>query len=113
MSKEGYWVAQFPGKDYTNSQPADMIMCKDNEPILVDCKTLENKNGLFNLKRLEQNQRMAYKRFKQAGNKNYYLAILWNNNVYRVNLDDIDLKSKSIDVKSFECIKENFYEKFC
>lgn len=110
LSKKGYWVAQFPGKDYTNSQPADMIACKNDKPYLVDCKTLANKSGTFTLDRLEQNQRMAYKRFKEAGNKNYYLAILWNNNVYLVSLNKIDLRWKSINVKDYTCIKENFYE---
>lgn len=107
---KGYWVAPFPGKDHTNSQPADLIACKNNEPILIDCKTLANKNGLFPLDRVEQNQRLAYKRFKHTGNKYYYLAILWNNNIYLINLDDIDFKSKHIDLKNETPYEENCYE---
>lgn len=113
LAKKGYWAAPFPGKENTNSQPADLTACKNNEPILFDCKTLASKNGLFPLNRVEQNQRMAYKRFKECGNKYYYLAILWNNNIYLVNLDDIDFKEKSIDLKNKIPYKENFYEKFC
>ena len=110
LAKNGCRVAPFPGKDHTNSQPADNIACKNNEPFLFDCKTLANKNGLFPIHRIEENQRLAYKRFKQTGNKKYYLAILWNNNVYLVNLDNIDFTAKSIDLKNEISIEENFYE---
>ena len=77
---------------------------------MFDCKTLESKNGLFPLNRVEQNQRMAYKRFRETGNEYYFLAILWNNNVYLINLEYIDFKNKHIDLKNEEPFKENFYE---
>lgn len=44
LSKQGYWVAPFPGKAHTNSQPADLVACKNNEPFLIDCKTLATEN---------------------------------------------------------------------
>ena len=110
ISKKGYWVAPFPGKEYTNSQPADLSAAKNNEPILFDCKTLANKNGLFPISRIEENQRLAYKRFKACGNKYYYLAILWNNDIYLINLDDVDFNSKHIDLKNEIPYEENFYE---
>lgn len=110
LSDKGYWVAPFPGKAHTNSQPADLVACKNNVPILFDCKTLANKNGLFNLNRLEENQRLAFQRWKQCGNNNYYLAILWNNNIYFIDVNDINLENKSINLKEYKSKVLNFYD---
>lgn len=106
----GCWVSPFPGNNHTNSQPADLITCIDDVPALIDCKTLNNKNGLFPLNRIEENQRLCYKRWKECGNQDYYLVILWNNNVYFVSLDDIDFSKKSYDLKTEEPVWEDFYE---
>lgn len=110
LSDKGYWVAPFPGKAHTNSQPADLIACKDSKPFLIDCKTLSTKNGLFPLNRLEENQRLASQRWKQCGNDNYYLAILWNNNVYFISIYNINLEDKSLDLKKHKETWSGFYE---
>lgn len=110
LSKKGYWVAPFPGKNHTNSQPADLIACKNDKAYLIDCKTLNNKNGLFNMSRLEENQRLAYKKWKKCGNKNYYISILWNNDIYLINLDEVDFNNKSIMVRNNIPYWRNFYE---
>lgn len=110
LSNLGFWVSLFPGNNHTNSQPADLIACIDNVPALIDCKTLKNKNGLFPLNRIEENQRLCYKKWKECGNEEYYLVILWNNDVYFVSLDDIDFSKKSYDLKTEEPIWEDFYE---
>lgn len=104
------WVAPFPGKQGSNSQPADLIVCKDNLCMLIDCKVLSNKSGKFPLERVEMNQIMAYKRWKLCGNNDYVLAILWNGDVYYVHLDDIDFNAKSIDLKELIPVVEGFYD---
>lgn len=111
LAKKGYWVTFLEGKANIGSQPADLMACKNNIPYLIDCKTLSNKNGIFNLNRLEENQRLAYIKFRNCGNLNYYLAILWNNNIYIINLDNIDLNSKSIKLKEYKPEVLNFYDK--
>ena len=110
LAKNGYWVAPFPGKAHTNAQPADLICCKNDRPYLIDCKTLENKNGIFNLSRIEENQRLAYQRYVACGNKNYSLAILWKNDIYIVQLAEIDFNGKSINLNNFFPIWRNFNE---
>lgn len=109
LSEKGYWVAPFPGKAFTNSQPADLIACKNNVPYLIDCKTLSNKNGLFALTRVEQNQRLAYKRFRECGNFLYTLAILWNNDIYMIPLYSVNFKNKNINLKEINPQWKGFY----
>ena len=99
LTYEGYWVSLFPGKAHTGSQPADMIAVKDDVAILIDAKTLESKNGLFFISRIEQNQDKAAKKFLSCGNSWYNFAILWNDNIYMIPYDTIDFNKKSIDMK--------------
>lgn len=111
LSAQNYWVAPFPGKNGSNSQPADLIACHKNKVWLIDCKTLENKSGTFPTERIEENQRLCCERFKECENHNYFLAILWNNDVYFVSLNFIDYQNqKSFNVKDFPIIKRGFYE---
>lgn len=92
------------------AQPCDSVLCKNNKVWAVDCKTLNNKNGLFPIDRIEENQRLAYKRFKKCGNENFFLAILWNNDVYFVLMTDALFEKKSIDLKQKIATWRNFYE---
>ena len=61
------------------------------------------------MQRLEENQRLAYKKFKKCGNNNYYLAILWNNDIYMVNMSFINFDLKSYNLKQEKPIWRNFY----
>lgn len=88
----------------------DLIACKNNKPFLIDCKTLDNKNGLFPLSRIEENQRLAYKKFKECGNNNYYLAILWDNDIYMLNMSFINFDLKSYDLKKESPKWRDFYD---
>lgn len=111
LSKLGHWCTLLQGAKGTNAQPADIIACKDNKVWLIDCKTLVNTSGNFTLERAEQNQILAYKRFKKCGNENYFYAILWENDVYLVPMFDILFEDKkSINVKKYVAVWRNFYE---
>lgn len=112
LSKKGYWVHFIETSSHVGSQPFDIIAIKRDFPELYDCKTLNNKNGLFPLSRIEENQRLAYKRVRKCKNHETFfaLAIIWNNDLYFVDFDDIDFDKKSIDLKQINPYKENFYE---
>lgn len=111
LSKRGFWVHLVARTPHYKDQPCDIIVCQNNKAWLIDCKTLENKYGTFTLNRFEENQRGCYERFKQYGNNNYFLAILFENNVYFCPICQIDYKNKkSINVKNFPIIKRGFYE---
>ena len=110
LSSLGYWCTYLEGAAYTQAQPCDIIACKDGKVWAIDCKTLNNKSGLFPINRIEENQRLAYKRFKKCGNENFFLAILWNNNIYFVPLFELLFEEKSIDLKQKIAIWRSFYE---
>jgi Holliday junction resolvase len=110
LSKLGYWCTLLNGAKGSNSQPADIIACKDNKAWLIDCKLLVKKSGTFTLERAEENQILAYKRFKKCGNENYFYAILWKNDVYLVPMYDILFaEKKSINLKNYIALWRNFY----
>lgn len=101
LFKKGYYVI-YMEKGVTGSQPCDIVAIKDNIAILLECKNLENKNGIFTLDRVEQNQRLSSKRFKECGNYGFYLAIQWKNAVYMVNFELLKHFDGSLDLKKFE-----------
>lgn len=114
LSKKGYWVHFIEGAAHTGAQPCDIVAIRRDTPELYDCKTLNNKNGLFPLSRVEENQRLAFERVRKCRNHNtiFALAILWNNNIYFIDFDDIDFTQKSIDLKENGPSIRGFYENF-
>lgn len=111
LGNKGYWVSFFEPKA-DGSQPCDIIAIRRDIAYLFDCKTLANKNGLFPISRIEENQRLAFQRLRKCRNHetDFSLVILWNNNIYMVDFDDINFEDKSIDLKKMQPIGENFYE---
>ena len=111
LSKKGYWVHYIEGAAHTGAQPCDIVAIRRDSTELYDCKTLNNKNGLFPLSRVEENQRLAFKRFRKCQNvkSTFALAILWNDDVYFVDFDNIDFTQKSIDLKKLFPFIRGFY----
>ena len=97
LSKKGYWVTLLTPKAHVGSQPCDIIAVKNNRPILIDAKT--SSTYLFPIERIEENQRNAFKRYKECGNKDFILAIKYKNKIYYKNLNDINFKDKSFDIR--------------
>lgn len=97
LSKQGFWVTFITPKTTNGSQPCDLIAIKDNIAFLIDCKTSESKS--FPLKRIEQNQREAFKKYQYCGNMNYYLAIKHENKIYKIDMAEIDFKQKNINLE--------------
>ena len=97
LRERGYWVTFLTPKKNIGSQPCDLIAIKDDEPILIDCKTC--KTHLFPINRIEENQRQAFKRYSKCGNTKFILAIKYNNRIYKINMKDIDFKQKNLDLE--------------
>ncbi len=97
LRKQGYWATFLEPKGHIGSQPCDIIAIKDNFPMLVDCKT--SNTHLFQIRRVEENQRRAYKRYCECGNTKYILAIKYSNRIYEIDMKDIDFTQKSIDLE--------------
>lgn len=87
-------------KQNIGSQPCDLIAIKNDRATLIDCKTCNT--HLFPIKRIEENQWQAYKRFKECGNNDYVLAINYKDEIYIIPLDIIDKNRKSIDLDTFD-----------
>lgn len=109
LSEKGYYVI-YNEKGVTGSQCCDLVIVKNNEACMIECKNLENKNGKFNLDRVEVNQLFAYKRYKECNNDYMFLAILWNNNVYFIDFGLLQYFSKSIDLTKIDASIKDFYK---
>lgn len=96
LRKKGYWVTFLTPKTHVGSQPCDLIAIKNNKSTLIDCKTCDT--HLFPIKRIEQNQWNASKRYFECGNTDYLIAIKFENNIYMIPIDTINKKEKSIDL---------------
>lgn len=78
----------------------DIIASKNNIFYAFECKTVHSKYKRFPLKRLEQNQILAYKKLKQTGNNNYFLIVKWNEEeIYKIPFKEIDFTQKSINLE--------------
>ena len=97
LRNKGYWVAFQTPRQNIGSQPCDLIAIKDDKPILIDCKTCNT--HLFPIKRIENNQRLAFKKYMECGNTTFILAIKYDNKIYEINLRDIDFSQKSIELE--------------
>lgn len=81
LADNGFWV-HFITPDRTGSQPFDVIAAKNDIVYAFDCKTCEA--STFTVKRLEDNQIMAFDKWLECGNTNAYIAIKHKGNVYLV-----------------------------
>ncbi len=69
---------------FHGAQPVDAIIIKNNIATLVEIKNLDNTTGRFPLSRVEQNQWLSYKKFRECHNTNFIIAIKWSSNLYLV-----------------------------
>ena len=97
LREKGFWVTLLAPKNHIGSQPADLIAIKDNKATLIDCKVCNS--YLFPLRRIEQNQWNASKRYFKCGNTDYFIAIKYENDIYMIPIDTINKEQKSIDLK--------------
>lgn len=107
LKAKGFWVHIITPARYIGSQPADIIAVKNNVAMLVDCKTCSKDK--FPISRIEQNQRLAFKKFKECGNMRYYLAIKGKDGIYFINLNKVDFNKKYIDLTDFTEEKNEDY----
>lgn len=76
LRKNGYYP-EYHEKSASGSQNGDITAIKNNIAYKIECKNLENSTGRFPLSRIESNQILSYKAFKECGNSNCFLVIKW------------------------------------
>ena len=101
LRKNGYYP-EYHEKSASGSQNGDITAIKDNIAYKIECKNLENSTGRFPLSRIEMNQTLSYKAFKECGNSNFVLAIRWGDNVYFVDFGLVQFYDKSIPLKDLD-----------
>jgi Holliday junction resolvase len=75
-SSYGFWAHRL-NEGKTGEQPADVILCRNNIPALIDCKVCEN--DVFRLSRIEENQELSMGMWIKKGNPHAYFALKLNN----------------------------------
>lgn len=82
LASRGYWV-HFISPAPNGGQPFDVIAVKGGEAYAFDCKTSVSEK--FPFTRLEENQIMAFERWKACGNNEPKIAIKYDDKIYLVN----------------------------
>lgn len=81
LSTKGYWV-HFLSPSENGSQPFDVIAVKNGKAHALDCKT--SSIHRFSISRLEDNQILAFEKWKRCGNNEPFIAVKYNKVVYLV-----------------------------
>ncbi|MGN0464920.1 MAG: hypothetical protein ACI4F9_01055 [Lachnospiraceae bacterium] len=111
LSNSGYWAHKIVGSK--NGQPADIFAVKDCKPYLIDCK--ECINDKFELDRIELNQHLAAKCWRNCGNGEYLFALKTSEGVYIMSYANLARYGKAgrasvnLDqIKTFGCRLEDW-----
>ena len=107
LSNAGFWAHNMANRK--NGQPADVIAAKDGLAYLFDCKDCAN--DVFQLSRIEDNQKAAMEKWNKCGNYDAMFALSTSAGVYIIpctimsminkkslNLDDIAYNGVRLDV---------------
>lgn len=101
LRKNGYYP-EYHEKSVSGSQNGDITAIRNNIAYKFECKNLTNKSGTFTLDRIEANQSLAYKTYRECGNTNFIVAILWNDNVYFIDFCILQFYKKSVPISKLE-----------
>jgi Holliday junction resolvase len=99
---KGYWVMEIA--DDKEGQPFDVIAAKYNRVYAFECKTCSTK--MFDISRIEVNQRYAMKFFTDRGNDNCFFAFKYNGNIYYEKAVAILKAESNIDVSQLSVLRE-------
>ena len=100
LSSYGYWSKRFE-EDKRGAQPFDVIAVKNEIAYAIDAKTLDKKDHIFYLNRLEDNQITAFNHWIRCGNSRPRVFVKWHDETYV--LDYLTLKENGkIDMYTAE-----------
>ena len=78
LSKHGFWCHNMAQN--SDGQPADVIAVKNGYAYLIDCKVCST--GRFALNRIEENQALAMKLWRECGNGGGWFALKFGDKIY-------------------------------
>ena len=89
LSDNGFWVHVM--QQNKAGQPADIIAIKGKYHTLIDCKVVSDKKG-FDFARVEENQKLAMRRFQRRGGELCFFAIrLPDGTMWMVSMERISI----------------------
>ena len=92
LADRGFWSHVL--QQNKSGQPADIIAVKGKYHTLIDCKVISDHDG-FPLSRVEENQRLAMKRFMERGGECGWFALkLPDGTVWMVSITTIGFMEK-------------------
>ena len=117
LFKHGYWVHRLTQN--SRGQPADILSVKNCTAYLIDCK--DCKNNKFSLSRIELNQELAMKLWKEKGNGDAWFALKLDSGIYMIshtvlfdqtkkNLNEKDISNIGIPLKEWIKTNENCFK---
>lgn len=88
FANRGFWV-HFLVPDSRGAQPFDIIAVKNGRAIAIECKTLADNKRYFTMDRLEDNQMMAFWKWKSTGNPSPIIAIKHHDDVVLIGYEEL------------------------
>ena len=89
LSENGFWVHNFTQNQA--GQPADIIAVRDGIATLIDAKVCSNNK--FRLERIEENQNLSMKLWKECGNGTAWFALKIDTGIYMIPRKALSLMS--------------------
>lgn len=89
LSENGFWVHNFTQNQA--GQPADIIAVRDGIATLIDAKVCSNDK--FKLERIEENQNLSMKLWKECGNNSAWFVLKIDTGIYMISREDLSLLS--------------------
>lgn len=102
LASKGFWV-HFLSPDNKGAQPFDIIAVKNGVAFAFDCKTSSTRK--FNITRMEENQKLAFRKWIECGNSSPYVMIKYKDKILLVKYSKL-LESGLIDLESEEIQEE-------
>lgn len=95
LNKAGWWV-HFFSPDKTGAQPFDIIAVRGGLAMAIDAKT--SNTHRFSIKRLEENQIMAFEKWLRCGNYMPQIAVEYDDQIVWLSYWELK-KEKVIDLR--------------
>lgn len=94
LSDKEFWAMNVP--DDKQGQPFDIIAAKNNKIYAFECKTCSTK--MFNINRIEVNQRYAMNKFAECGNEATYFVFKFKDKIYIQEASEILSAKENFDI---------------
>lgn len=93
LKRSGFWVHFISPDPATGKQPFDIIAVRNGISYAIDCKT--SVSHIFRLGRAEENQLLAFQKWKKCGNSEPFFLVKYNGWAYIVPCETLIREGKA------------------